>query len=50
MCLGYIIYQLLCEKNNVVNFGFLQNLLCEQSVEFMNIKPRGAIGGNNRNL
>jgi hypothetical protein len=41
---------LLCEKNNVVIFRFVQNLLCGQSVEFMNSKLDGAIGSNNGNL
>ena len=50
MCLGYIISQLLCEKNNVIIFSFVQILLCGQSVEFMNIEPDGAIGSNNGNL
>jgi len=33
--LGYTISQLLSDKNNVVIFSFVQNLLCGHSLEFM---------------
>jgi hypothetical protein len=50
MCLRYIISQLLCEKYNIVIISFVQNLLCVQSAEFMNIKADGAVSRNNGNL